>query len=180
MEFAWLVAKDVKAQFFNYWVVVLTASSTSGIIKLPSNEIPALQINFFHNKEKPMICVHRNPTEESFIAWITQCPESFHPLDMKRFYVFANNVNSYKSILWLDKKFFEEQIKLHNPNFCEENIDLFYERLLVCHEYHHSYKTPLLDDGGDYHYEIRVINHKIIKQPIDNIDAYLANRKCTK
>ena len=127
-----------------------------------------------------MISVHRNPTEESFIVWITHHPESLHPLDMKRFYIFANNVNSYKSIRWLNKKFFEKQIKLHRPNFKENYVDFFYERLLICHDYHHSCKTPLLDDGGDFHCEIKVVNHEIVKQPIDNIQTYLANRKRTK
>ena len=31
---------------------------------------------------------HKNPVEESFIMWITMNPDSFHHLDMKRFYEF--------------------------------------------------------------------------------------------
>ena len=40
-----------------------------------------------------MSSIHRNSTEESFIIWLSNSPESFHPLDMERFYVFAHNVN---------------------------------------------------------------------------------------
>ena len=123
-----------------------------------------------------MIIIHRNPTEESFIAWISQHPESLHPLDMKRFYVFAHNVNSYRSIRWFDKKYFERQIKLQKPNFNEEYIEYFYERLLICRDYHHSYKTPLWDSSDGPSCEVKIINHEIVKQPIDDIRIYTADR----
>lgn len=124
-----------------------------------------------------MSSVHKNPTEESFIAWVTNNPESFHPLDMKRFYTFAHNVFSYRSKRWLDKSFFQKQIKLHSPMFKQENIDLFYERLLICKEYHYSYKTQLIDDDGSEWYEIRVRNHKIESEPISDIRKYLFKSK---
>lgn len=118
--------------------------------------------------------VHKNPTEESFIVWVTNYPESFHPMDMQRFYNFAHNVFSYRSKQWLDKSFFQRQIKLHNPEFRQENIDLFYERLLICKGYHHSQRTKTIDSDGSQWYETKVRNHKIVSNSIDDTrECYL-------
>ncbi len=119
-----------------------------------------------------MSSVHRNPTEESFIIWLSHFPESFHPLDMQRFYNFAHNVNSYCSKRWLDKSYFEEQIRLHQPNFKQENVELFYERLLICRDYFESFKTPLVYGDGTQWCEVKVVNHKIVSEPIDDINSY--------
>lgn len=35
---------------------------------------------------------HKNPVEESFIAWVTMNPDSFHHLDMHRFYAFVQGL----------------------------------------------------------------------------------------
>lgn len=120
--------------------------------------------------------VHRNPTEESFIVWMSNYPESFHFLDMKRFYTFAKNVNSYHAKRWFDKKYFRKQIKLHNPNFSENNIDYFYEHLLMCRDYHKSVKTATVDLYDGKWIERRVINHKITDKPIENIYQYRSKK----
>ena len=119
--------------------------------------------------------IHRNPTEESFIIWLSNYPESFHPLDMQRFYTFVKNAISYHSKRWFNKCFFESQIRLHVPTFDENNINYFYERLLICRDYHASFKTPLIDSGGDKWRERKVINHQIKDTPIDDINHYFSN-----
>lgn len=106
--------------------------------------------------------LHKNPTEESFIIWLSGYPESFHPLDMKRFYTFVKNVISYHSKRWLNKEYFKSQIKFHIPTFDEENINHFHNILEICRDYHQSRRTPLIDDDGNEWYERKVINHKIV------------------
>ena len=119
--------------------------------------------------------IHRNPTEESFIIWLSNYPESFHPLDMQRFYTFVKNAISYHSKRWFNKDFFESQIRLHVPTFDDNKINYFYERLLICRDYHASFKTPLIDSRCDKWRERKVINHKIKDTPIDDINHYFSN-----
>jgi hypothetical protein len=119
--------------------------------------------------------IHRNPTEESFIIWLSNYPESFHPLDMQRFYTFVKNAISYHSKRWFNKDYFESQIRLHVPMFDDNNINYFYERLLICRDYHASFKTPLIDSRGDKWRVRKVINHKIKDTPIDDINHYFSN-----
>ena len=69
---------------------------------------------------------HKNPVEESFIAWIVMNPDSFHHLDMQRFYTFVHSVIKYNAKSWLNFKKFKEKILFHKSNFSEENIDYFF------------------------------------------------------
>ena len=128
-----------------------------------------------------MSSIHRNPTEESFIIWLSNYPESFHPLDMERFYVFVHNVNSYHATKWLNKDYFEKQIKLHNPGFEQENIDRFYEILEICNEYFNTPKMRgiCLDRSTNWN-EVRVINHKIVSEPIEDIEKYMSKSAKSK
>ena len=43
---------------------------------------------------------HKNPVEESFIIWVSLNPDSFHHLDMNRFYIFVHSVIRYKAKSW--------------------------------------------------------------------------------
>ena len=69
---------------------------------------------------------HKNPVEESFIKWITMNPDSFHHLDMKRFYVFVHSVIRYNAKSWHSFKKFKEQILFHKPHFPEDIIEYYY------------------------------------------------------
>ena len=69
---------------------------------------------------------HKNPVEESFIAWITLNPDSFHHLDMNRFYVFVRSVVCYNAKSWQRYEKFKKEILRHKPNFKEENIEYFH------------------------------------------------------
>ncbi len=76
-----------------------------------------------------MLIHHRKPVEESFILWMNESPESFHALDMKRFYVFVKSVYAYHAKRWKDFSFFRAKIKEKRPTFSEENITRFYDKL---------------------------------------------------
>lgn len=118
--------------------------------------------------------IHKNPTEESFIIWLSNHPESFHYLDMQRFYTFAKNVNSRNAKRWFNKTYFSSQIRLHVPTFEEKNISYFYELLLICNDYHKSPKNLPVDIYDSKWYERKVINHRIEDEPIDDIHQYLS------
>lgn len=66
---------------------------------------------------------HRTPTEECFLVWINNYPETFHVLSEKNFYQFAHCVFSYRSIKWLDKNYFKTRILELKPHFQPCNID---------------------------------------------------------
>jgi len=53
-------------------------------------------------------------------------PESFHHLDMQRFYVFVHSVIRYHAKSWHSRKKFEEQILFHNPNFPKDVIGYYF------------------------------------------------------
>ena len=53
---------------------------------------------------------HKNPVEESFIVWITLNPDSFHHLDMCRFYVFVRSVIRYNAKSWQKFEKFKKEI----------------------------------------------------------------------
>lgn len=53
-------------------------------------------------------------------------PESFHHLDMRRFYVFVHSVISYRAKSWHSYKMFKEKILFQNPNFPHEIIEHYF------------------------------------------------------
>ena len=61
---------------------------------------------------------------------------------------------------------------LQIPNFDEKLIDTFHDRLLICREYHKSSKTQLIDGYGYRWYERKVVNHKIVDVPINDINEF--------
>lgn len=69
---------------------------------------------------------HKNPVEESFVIWVSLNPDSFHHLDMNRFYIFVHSVIRYKAKSWHQYKKFKTEILKHKPNFKEENIEYFF------------------------------------------------------
>ena len=67
---------------------------------------------------------HKNIIQESLRFWLSQHPESGHPLDERRFYIFAKNVCRYsrknKDGDWLRK-----EILKSGKNFSKEGIEKF-------------------------------------------------------
>ena len=53
-------------------------------------------------------------------------PDSFHHLDMQRFYVFVHSVIRYHAKSWHSRKTFEEKILFHKPNFPEDIIGYYF------------------------------------------------------
>ena len=118
-----------------------------------------------------MLIYHRNPTEESFYMWINRSPESFHQCEMERFYVFIKCVKYYHAKRWEDYAFFKSKIKKANPNFSEENIALFYEKLtegLKILRINALYSPSFYSSGPDSVIERRVKNGKIVETKINN------------
>ncbi|MFH1713532.1 MAG: hypothetical protein ABH896_05130 [Candidatus Jacksonbacteria bacterium] len=79
---------------------------------------------------------YKNPTECSFYFWINQCPDSFHPLDMKRFYTFIKTVCRYNSKKWKSRDYLKKRIFDEKPHFDTdslENILSLYKNLLDFH-----------------------------------------------
>ena len=119
---------------------------------------------------------HKTPTEECFLSWITNHPESFHELDERRFYQFTHCVFSYNAKSWLNKEYFRKRILELKPNFQINNIDEFYNRLLILKKYNESWKldciTTILDDDG---YIQRHIINNAIREVIITEDEYNHN-----
>ena len=88
---------------------------------------------------------HKNPVEESFIMWISMNPDSFHHLDMERFYIFVHSVIKYKAKSWRSLKKFKEKILFHNPEFPEEVIERYYDLMRCFIEFSKTSYLPSYD-----------------------------------
>lgn len=106
---------------------------------------------------------HKNPVEESFIIWISLNPESFHNLDINRFYVFVHSVIRYKAKSWLHYKKFKTEIMKHKPNFKEENVEYYFSLMNHLIAFSKSTYCPLYE-ADDYSKVTvkKVFNRKII------------------
>ena len=85
---------------------------------------------------------NKNPTKCAFYYWISNHPESFHPLDMQRFYVLVKTVKRYsrkpKSGQWL-----RDKIKQSKKTMREENISYFCDLFEALLEYDSVSPLPL-------------------------------------
>ena len=106
---------------------------------------------------------HKTPTEESFLIWMSNYPESFHDLDDQRFYRFARCIFSYNAKRWLNKEYFTKRILELNPNFQLDNIDEFYKQILISKKYNESTKLDCIgiDLNGDGYVQRQFINNEI-------------------
>lgn len=109
----------------------------------------------------------KNPTEYSFTQWMNAYPQSWHFLDMKRFYIFVRTVHRYRSKKWKNLKFLEEKILEHTPNFKQTNLEtilnLYYHMLdmLDCHWIIAPESDKIIPK--DTFIELEVINNKIVE-----------------
>lgn len=95
----------------------------------------------------------KNQTEYAFVVWMDNHPESFHPLDMQRFYTFVQTVARYRSKKWRNYEYFKHQVVLRRPHFSEEHIDHFFDLMHICLDYHAA--RPIdstTHSGGGYGY----------------------------
>lgn len=83
-----------------------------------------------------MAVVHnKHPIEQSFYQWINNYPESFHPIDMERFYIFVKCVCRYgrkmKGYKWLKDKIEKSGKKLSN-----DTIDTYCNKFVTLQEFY--------------------------------------------
>ena len=122
------------------------------------------------------IIKHKTPTEECFLSWLNNNPESFHELDERIFYQFAHCVFSYRTKKWLNKEYFKKRILELKPHFQMSNIDEFYNRLLILKKYNESWRLDSITTclEGDGFVQRQVINNEI-KEVIITKEEYNHN-----
>ena len=91
---------------------------------------------------------YKNQSEYAFYNWLGSYPESGHPLDTQRFYVFAKTVAKYRNKRWQDYAYFEKRVLTHSPHFDKENLEDFYYRLCELVKFYSigALPTTTLDD----------------------------------
>lgn len=75
------------------------------------------------------VIFHKNPTEESFIIWMDNFPESFHACDMKRFVQFVKTVIEHDAKKWCKYEYFSKRIIEMSPIFDKDKIAYFFAKL---------------------------------------------------
>ncbi len=90
----------------------------------------------------------QNQSDYAFLIWMSNFPESGHPLDSERFYVFAKTVARYRNKKWLDYSYFEERILKHTPKFDKEEIEKFWYKLLELVKFYKTGTVPAFGDDG--------------------------------
>ena len=131
-----------------------------------------------------MITRHKNPIEETFLVWINNFPDSFHPLDIKRFYRFVKTILRYsRKNKWKEFEYFKNRILEIKPKFSEENIEYFYRKMQEFASYDkESHLHPItlkIDDNLSYN-QINVINNKIITTSITEEEYVAGGRKISE
>lgn len=118
----------------------------------------------------------KEPVKRAFFEWITQFPESSHPLDMKRFYCFVKTKNVYRGKNWDNWDFFKSQILKYKPHMTEYEIIKFYELLISFGNYHKAdyYPNYELDDSDKFYMEFE-INGELCKIEVTQ-EEYMANK----
>ncbi|MBP5342920.1 hypothetical protein J6Y73_03230 [bacterium] len=110
-----------------------------------------------------MILVRRiNPIEIDFMSWIKSSPESCHPLDMKRFYIFVDDVLLYKKTSgkkWFNKDYFISQCKKHNTRLNEEIIEKYWAMFETIKHYNQH--------RGQYGMKIMQLDDECLKYRLD-------------
>ena len=83
---------------------------------------------------------NEHPIEQTFTVWINNYPESYHPLDMGRFYTFVKTVCRYsrkpKDSEWLRNKLKQSDSKLN-----EDDIDTYCDKFAELQKF---YKAPTM------------------------------------
>lgn len=101
-----------------------------------------------------MLIRFKNQSECAFIIWMNNFPDSFHPLDMERFYVFVKTVARYRNMKWRNYEYFKQQILARKPHFTEKDIDYLYDLMQNCLNFH---RTSYIDSSshfdGEYGYK---------------------------
>lgn len=111
---------------------------------------------------------NKTPIECTFHYWISNHPESFHPLDMERFYNLVKTVKRYsrkpKGGQWL-----RDKIKQSKKTMEKEDLNYYCDLFETLLEYDNAYPLPLYSLTKDDKYRTRsCVKGKIIeKEGID-------------
>ncbi|EKE22220.1 MAG: hypothetical protein ACD_7C00020G0028 [uncultured bacterium] len=85
---------------------------------------------------------NEHPIEQAFTVWINNYPESFHPLDMDRFYVFVKTVCRYSRKL-KDDEWLRNKIKQSGSKLDEDDIDTYCYKFVELQNYHRAFALPI-------------------------------------
>lgn len=111
---------------------------------------------------------HKNPVEESFIAWVVMNPDSFHHLDMQRFYTFVHSVIRYNAKSWLSFEKFKKKILFHKSNFPEKYIEYYFNLMRKLVDFSKVSYLPSYDYDGCSKITTRAVkNGKIVVKTIE-------------
>jgi hypothetical protein len=72
---------------------------------------------------------YKNPSDYAFLEWMGMYPESHHPLDTERFYVFVKTVARFRNQKWRNFDYFEKRVLEHKPHFDKAEIEHFWSRM---------------------------------------------------
>lgn len=87
---------------------------------------------------------NKNPIEISFRVWMNNYPESFHPLDMDRFYVFVKTVCRY-SRKRKDSEWLREKINQTKNSLTEDDIEYYCARFEELQNYNNVVSLPVYE-----------------------------------
>ncbi len=80
---------------------------------------------------------NKQPIEKAFAAWINNFPESFHPMDMQRFYSFVKTVCRY-SRKDKDGRWLENKIREYKSNLSDKDIEIYCEKFEELQKFHRA------------------------------------------
>ena len=89
---------------------------------------------------------NRNPIEKAFNSWIGEYPESYHPSDMNRFYVFVKTVIRYsrsknmRTYEWLKNKISSVEHRL-----TEEDVDNYCGKFVELQKFYKAKCIPIIE-----------------------------------
>jgi len=104
---------------------------------------------------------YQNQSDYAFLAWISQHPESGHPLDHQRFLRFAKTVCVYGAKRWLDYKYFKARVITNKPYIRIDLLERLHERLLDFQEFYEAHHYPSYEGTGEaVYFQEGVIDNK--------------------
>lgn len=102
-----------------------------------------LQMVLWYALEMPLMR-NKKPIDLAFNHWIRSYPESYHPMDMDRFYVLVKTVVAYsrsketRSADWLRKRIASVPNRLS-----EEDIENYCDKFMTLQDYDRATHIPL-------------------------------------
>lgn len=117
----------------------------------------------------------KNQSDYALLHWLSQWPNSGHPLDEQRFMVFAKCVARYRSKKWLQYENFEAALQQSNHHFENEDIEKHYFKLRSFVEFYHTLPIGSVEhgDSGDYgYYQRGVRGGKMYVVPISKEEYF--------